>query len=68
MQYIVEYEAVDTKFCGIVKSPFSGAPVHITQLCNSQTEAATLVQQFLANTSIQQDIAYKEPVKKCCGR
>lgn len=66
MSYITEYEVIDSKFCGIVKNPYSGSPVFITDLCNTQEEAATKISSYVANN--QHILDEQTPKKSCCGR
>jgi hypothetical protein len=69
MQYIVEYEAIDSKICGLVKDPYSGAPVYITDLYATQNEAALKVQEFIAsNSTVTNESSQNSKPKLCCGR
>jgi hypothetical protein len=68
MTYIVEYEVVNNKICGVVKDSNTGTPVHLTGLYDSHQAAAAAVQGFITQqtqTSTQEAAA---PTSRCCGR
>lgn len=73
MEYIVEYEVIDTKYCAIVKNPYSGAPAYITDFFNTQSEAAEKVKQFIDSNTLTAPVEPPKAVstggrKPCCGR
>jgi hypothetical protein len=66
MVYITEYEVVNGKYCGIVKTPNNGASVFMTELCNTHEEAYNQVAGFLKTKTT--DSSSNTPAKRpCCG-
>jgi len=66
MVYITEYEVVNNKFCGIVKTPNNGASVFMTELCNTHEEAYNQVAAFLTSKAPNKN-SNNITKKPCCG-
>ena len=66
MTYIVEYEVVNNKICGVVKDPNTGTPIHLTGLHDSHQAAAASVQGFITQQTSTQEVPAS--TSRCCGR
>lgn len=67
MVYITEYEVVNGKYCGIVKTPNNGASVFMTELCNTHEEAYLKVSEFLKANTAKNESQNSVPKRSCCG-